>query len=609
MVFTFIQAGSSCKWVDDSQHFVLEHFDTICNSPFQIYHSALPLCPPLSWLHKHYTTELSQEVKVVRGLPAEWETCSRTVAFGYRPQTLACWKDIIAVGLAGGEIIILDGIAGIQTAILVGHTDYVNSLAFFPDGTSLVSGGFDESIRLWDVQTGGVVKTFHGHTSFICSVSISSDCTTIASGSYDNTIHLWYTQEEGCYCVIEQQDCVWSVMFSPTDPQYLISGSGDKVWHWNINGHQTKPAQKSSCIAFSLDGAQIVLRHEGEILVQNSNSGEITANFHVADSEISYCCFSPDGRLIAAVAASKTVHVWETTSLHPHPIKTLVGYSDHITSLVFSSPSSLISSSSDHSVRFWDIGTQQADPVMADPKSTSLTSAEILSIVLQAEDGITISSDSDGVVRTWDISTGACKASFQTLAKHPECSDVQLINSRLIYVWCVDAEVHISDVEEGELLQTIDVGLRGDGINDVGISGDGSIVFCLYWQAIQALSIQTGEVVGEVRLEYCQYKRSLTVEGSQVWLHSPVSKLMGWDFGTPGSTPVRLSNSHLHPPKNAKVWDVGQLRIKDAVSGKTVFELSGRFTRAVWSQWDGHFLVAGYKSGEVLILDFDRVHF
>ena len=57
------------------------------------------------------------------------------------------------------------------------------------DGTLLVSGSMDKTVRLWDVQTGGVIKSFDC-TSEVESVSISADNTTIAIGSKGNTIWL-----------------------------------------------------------------------------------------------------------------------------------------------------------------------------------------------------------------------------------------------------------------------------------------------------------------------------------------------------------------------------------------------------------------------------------
>jgi hypothetical protein len=159
---TLIQAGVSCKWVHDSQRFLLEFFDTIHSSPSQTYHVALPLSPSSSWLHKSFSAEVSTGLKVVKGFPT-WGLCSRTVTLDSAPLALACWKDIIAVGLDSSDIIILDAITGSQAALLAGHTKWVESVTFSSDGTLLVSGSGDKTLKLWDVQTGGVVKTFHGH--------------------------------------------------------------------------------------------------------------------------------------------------------------------------------------------------------------------------------------------------------------------------------------------------------------------------------------------------------------------------------------------------------------------------------------------------------------
>ena len=545
--------------------------------------------------------ELSQEVKVVKGFPAGWGACFRTVTLSSNPWTLACWKDTIAVGLHSGDIITLDRITGTQTAILSGHTDLVRTLAFLPDGTSLVSGSDDMTIKLWDVQTGGVVKTLYGHTDWVVSVSISADCTMIASGSRDNTMCLWYIQTEECHQV-KMQD-VTHVMFSPADPQHLTYVSLDRIWHWNVGGHKPdRPVQYGYYVVYSPDGAQFAWCEHGNITVQNFSSGSIVARFRVDISRIQRCCFSPDGRLIA-VAAGHTTYVWDTTSSHSQPLKTFVGHTEAISSLAFSS-SSLISSSHDRSVKFWEIDTLQTDPVMTDPEPTPLTSPPITSITLPVGDGIAISGDSEGVVRTWDISTGLCKGSSQTPAKAPEWSDVQLINSRPILVWHKNVEIHMWDVEKGELQIAV---LNQNDVEDVKISEDGSIIFCLRWRSIQAWSMQTREIVGEVGLEACRPRRFLTVDGSRVWVHSPLSEPLGWEFGTPGSLPVQLSNTSFLHPNDTKLWDAKQFRIKDAVTGRVVFQLAGRFARPHHYRWDGQHLVAGYKSGEVLILDFNHM--
>jgi len=110
-------------------------------------------------------------------------------------------------------------------------------------------------------------------------------------------------------------------------------------------------------------------------------------------------------------------------------------------------------------------------------------------------------------------------------------------------------------------------------------------------------------------MEWVRLPQSLTVDGSRVWIHYPQSEYQGWDFETQGSPPVQLSNM---PPEKLHLtgsilWDTSQSKIKDVVSGKTIFHLSGRFETPTVVQCDGCYLAAGYNSGEVLILDFSHI--
>jgi WD40 repeat protein len=585
----------------------LEFFDTIHKFPSQIYHSALPLCPPSTWLYKYNAAEVSQGVKVVKGLPAEWGSCSRTVTLGNTPLSLACWKDTIAVGSESGDIITLDAITGSQVAVLSGRTGYVRSVTFSSDGTSLVSGSDDRTVKLWDVQTGGVVKTFCGHTGPVLSVSIAFNHTTIASGSIDGTVCLWDIQTGECHHTISQQEPVRSVSFSPTNSQHLISISAGIVHQWSIDGHQIKPTFQGYCAAFSWDGTHIVSCWENVTTVQNSDSGVIVAKFSTGENP-RCCCFSPDGKLVA-VAVGVTAYVWDITGTDPCLINTFTGHTASITSLAFSS-SSLISASYDQSVKFWQIGAPPTDLAAGDPNSTPPVSASVESVSLQAENGIAISSDSDGVVRTWDISTGLCKESFQTPAKGGSWRDAQVVDGRLIVVWFVDEKIHVWDTEKGELLQAVETAEHG--VRDLRISGDGSIVFLLAGRFIKAWSLGTGEAVGQVELEDDSYLDLLRVDGSRICVRFPNSLILGWDFGISGSSPVPLPNisserPHLEFIGGASWWYKGPCWIKDTVTGKAIFQLSGRYASPREVQWDGQYLVAGYESGEVLILDFAQM--
>ena len=557
---------------------------------------------------------------MVKGLTAEWGECSRTVSLEHPPQGLSYWNNTIAVGF-DRKIIILSTITGRQTAVLSGHTDPVQSVTHSLDGVFLVSGGYDSTVKLWDVQTGGVVKTFYGHTNIVWSVSISADCTRIASGSSDYTIRLWNIQMGECCCIISQEDFVNNVSFFPTDPQNLLSICNFKVWKWDTNGHQIGPTYDGLYAALSPDGTQLVLCNETTIIVQNPSSGVIITEFPMADNSIQTCCFSPDNRLLAA-ADYNTVYIWDISIPDTHLIETIV-CSEGIDCLAFSSPSSLISTSHNKSVRFWQINPQPS-PVVAHPKSTFPAAYEIGSITLQAKDGIIITCDFQGVVKTWDILTSLCKTSFQTPATLCRLDvddyggsrllrdgmvstnqDVQLINDKLIVIWCENQKINAWDVERGELLFAVD---ELSGLRYLKISGDGSRVFCLYEGFIQALSVQTGEIVDTVIVDSidCCF---LTVDGSRAWAHELNLEHQGWDFGTPGSSPVELLNmpaNKLHP-NGVILWDTCLSRIKDAVTGNVVFQLPRRYRTPVDVQWNGQYLVACFFPIEILILDFSHI--
>ncbi|MDX2256123.1 MAG: hypothetical protein NW214_11450 [Pseudanabaenaceae cyanobacterium bins.39] len=76
--------------------------------------------------------------------------------------------------------------------IFQGHEDIVNSVAFSPDGKSIVSGSDDKTLRLWDLQGNQIGQPFQGHEDSVWSVAFSPDGKSIVSGSSDNTLRLWH---------------------------------------------------------------------------------------------------------------------------------------------------------------------------------------------------------------------------------------------------------------------------------------------------------------------------------------------------------------------------------------------------------------------------------
>ena len=595
------QIGVPCKWTRDGKQFILDNFDSFQNSPTRIYNSAPVLCPPSSWLHKCYSTEFSQKIKVVVG-PVGWGMCTRTVSCSVHSAALAYWNNTVAIGL-GYNIIIIDVLTGSQTTVLSGHYDQVESLAFSLDGTLLVSGSRDRTTKLWDVQTGGVVKTFYGHTEWIDSVSISADNTMIASGSSDG-ICLWDTKTENCNVIKKYNP---TVIFSPTNPQLLMSSTGYVVQQWNTDGHEIGSSFDGSCVAFSPDGAQFASCKSSTVTIRKTNSRIITVQFSLPD-HARCCCFSPDGRIFA-VASSNIIYLSDITSPTPHLIQTLIGHASKIYSLVFSSSLTLISTSYDETVKFWQIGASSADPV-------AFGSASIRAVSLQAKDGLAFSIDSEMVVKAWDILTGCCKESYRTEAKHIEFGDIQLIGDILIIVGCDRLDtIYVQDAKKG-ILQTICTW----SIKDLRITGDGSKVLGLGVDVverkhyIQAWDLQTGRSVGKVMssdMNCSVYFDPVHMNGSKVLVHNGKSSTEGWDFGVPGPIPIHFYKrsyiSQLNLTGVIGQLIIGPISIRDSATGREVFQLHGKYAEPSTIQWDGRYLIAGYRSAEVLILDFIHV--
>ena len=75
-----------------------------------------------------------------------------------------------------------------------GHSQEIWSVSFSPDGLTLASGGNDRFVRMWDIETGRLIRSLRGHTAVVRQVQYSPDGLLLATSSEDRTIRLWHPQ-------------------------------------------------------------------------------------------------------------------------------------------------------------------------------------------------------------------------------------------------------------------------------------------------------------------------------------------------------------------------------------------------------------------------------
>ncbi|MDX6501823.1 MAG: hypothetical protein QOG23_5083, partial [Blastocatellia bacterium] len=298
--------------------------------------------------------------------------------------SLAAQLDLIAYRMRPTPELYTDLITTGNTALstpLTGHTDFIFSAVYSPDGHTLATASADRTVRLWNVTDPThpmpLGPPLTGHTNRVGAVAFSPDGRILASGSNDQTVRLWNLTDPAHPTPLGlpltgHTNMVNAVAFSPDGHILASSGADRTVRLWNL----TDPTH-STPLGTPLTG-------------------------HTA--WVGAVAFSPDGHTLASGSADQTVRLWNLTdSVHPTPLgPPLTGHTNTVTSVAFSPDGhTLASGSADRTVRLWNV-TDTAHPT---PLGLPLTGhTNYIDAVAFSPDGNTLASGSaDRTVRLWNV--------------------------------------------------------------------------------------------------------------------------------------------------------------------------------------------------------------
>jgi tetratricopeptide (TPR) repeat protein len=192
---------------------------------------------------------------------------------------------------------------GQEVRRFVGHKGLVHGLAFLPGGMQIITSGSDGTVRLWDVESGKEVRQFPGHEGPVQGLALSPDGKRLLTGGRDKTLRLWDVETGKPIRQLEAPaGPVTSVAFA-ADGRHALSGGGEPtVYHWDVETGKAVhrlpiPQDSALSVALSRDGKRAMAGTMGGfVYVWDLESGHQRYRMDCHWAPVRAVGFTPDGR-------------------------------------------------------------------------------------------------------------------------------------------------------------------------------------------------------------------------------------------------------------------------------------------------------------------------
>ena len=335
-----------------------------------------------------------------------------------------------------------------ELVVQMGHTAWVNAVAFSPDGRLLASGGADSTVKFWGTENGLQLRTLSGHTDQVAAVQFSPNSRLLASGSWDHTVKLWdVTSGRELRSLSGHRNIVNTVAFSP-DGERLLSLGGDlKIW--NV---QTGVAIRTITLrdfagtaAWSGDGRFIAIGDaRGRITLWDANTGAKFREIHASPKPLGSVAFSSDSRGI--VSAGYDVKLWNISD--GREIRTFGEHRAWVNRLAVSADGRfLVSGSNDQTATIWDFATA------ANLHTLPCQGAPIDCSVAFSHDGQWVVSGTR-VLQLWVAQNGQLSRIFSARTQ-TESSNVFAANLHSLFSGTASGNIEVWDLLNGRPLRAL----------------------------------------------------------------------------------------------------------------------------------------------------------